>query len=90
MERAQKELLELFGLSPFDPKLRLRREQARTFFERLWPVAARRGVVVSEEDTVSLYVHCLVRMFQSDGVEVSHEALPCDEKIIGFLSKELP
>ena len=90
MESAQKELLGRLNISPFDPKLRRRREEARTFFERAWPLAARRGVVVSEEDTVSLYVHCLARTFHSDGVEVPSEALPWDERIIKFLSEERP
>jgi len=90
MESAQKELLGRLNISPFDPKLRRRREEAWTFFERAWPLAARRGVAVSEEDTASLYVHCLARAFHSDGVEVPSEALPSDERIIKFLSEERP
>ena len=88
MESAQKELLEFLNISPLNPILRRRREGARTFFERLWPVAAQRGVVVNEEDAVSLYIHCLARTFRSDGVEVPGEALPRDKRIIKFLSEE--
>ncbi len=90
MEKAQKELLGSLNISPFDPKLRRRREEARTLFERAWPLAARRGVVVSEEDAVSLYAHCLARTLHSDGIEVPSEALPGDERIIKFLSEEHP
>lgn len=90
MERAQKELLERLDISPLDPKLRRRREEARTLFERLWPLAARRGDVVNEEDTVSLYTHCLARTLRGDGLDVPAGALPCNERILKFLSEERP
>lgn len=90
MEKAQQELLGRLSISPFDPRLRRRREEARTFFERAWPLAARRGIVVSEEDAASLYAHCLARTLRSDGIEVPSEALPCDERILEFLSEEHP
>jgi len=90
MEKAQKELLGRLNISLFDSKLRRRREEARTLFERAWPLAARRGIVVSEEDTISLYAHCLVRTLRSDGIEVPNEAMACDERIINFLSEERP
>jgi len=88
MERAQKELLGRLNISPFDPRLRRRREEARAFFERAWPLAARRGIVMSEEDAASLYAHCLARTLHSDDIEVPSEALPCDERILKFLSEE--
>jgi hypothetical protein len=90
MEMAQKELLGRLNISPFDARLRQWREEARALFERLWPLAARRGVVVSEEDTASLYAHCLARTLRRDGVDVPSEAVPCDERIIKFLSEGRP
>lgn len=87
MEIIQKELLERFNISPFDARLRLRREGARTLFERLWPLAARRGVVVNEEDAASLYAHCLALTLRGDGLDVPDEALPCNERILKFLSE---
>jgi len=90
METAQKEFLERLNISSFDARLRRWREEAQVLFERVWPLASRGGVVVSESDTASLYLHCLARALRLSGVEVPNEALPTDEKILRFLNERLP
>jgi hypothetical protein len=90
METAQKELLGRLNISPLDTRLRRWREEAQVLFERTWPLASQRGVVVSEDDTASLYLHCLARVLRLSGVEVPSEALPIDEKILRFLNERLP
>jgi len=87
MEIIQKELLERFNISLFDTRLRIRREEARTLFERLWPLAARQGAVVNEEDVSCLYAHCLARTLRGDGFDIPDEALPRNERILKFLSE---
>ena len=90
METAQQELLEHLNISLFDQRLRHSREQALELFERAWPLALRRGVMMGEKDAAPLYVHCLVRALGSMGVELPKEFSPADEKIFRFLQEELP
>ncbi len=51
METAQKILLGRLNISPLDTRLRRWRAEAQVLFERIWPLASRGGVVVSEGDT---------------------------------------
>ena len=90
METAQQELLQHLNISLFDQRLRHSREQALELFERAWPLALRKGVMMSEKDAAPLYIHCLVRALGSMGVELSKEFSPEDEKILRFLQEELP
>jgi hypothetical protein len=90
METAQQELLEHLNISPFDRRLRHSREQALELFERAWPLALRKGVMMGEKDAAPLYIHCLVRALGSIGVELPKEFSPADEKILRFLQEELP
>ena len=87
MEEAQQELLRCLNISPFDQRLRRSREQAMEFFERAWPLALRKGIIISEQDAAPLYSHSLAQALSSVGVEVSKELLPMDEKIIRFLKE---
>jgi len=90
VETAQQELLEHLKISPFDQRLRHSREQALELFERAWPLALRKGVMMDEKDAAPLYIHCLVRALGSMGVELPKEFSPADEKILRFLQEELP
>ena len=90
MEEAQQELLRRLNISFFDPRLRRSREQALELFERVWPLAVRRGILGDEKEAAPLYIHCLARTLRSARLEVPEEVLPGDEKIIHFLQKELP
>ena len=89
MDAVQKEILKGLNLSPFDSRLRRRRDEARALFERAWAQAIRKGVVLSEEDVASLYAHCLVRALSLDGYHVPHEAFPHHEEMIRFLHEGL-
>ena len=79
----------VLNISPFDQRLRRSREQALELFERAWPLAVRKGMMMNEKDAAPLYIHCLAKALSSVGVEVPNELLPMDDKIIRFLQKEL-
>jgi len=89
METVQKEFLGRLNISPLDAGLRRWREEAKLLFEQTWPVASRKGIVVSEHDAASLYLHCLARVLRLSGFEVPSQALPIDEKILRFLNERL-
>jgi hypothetical protein len=90
METAQQKLLEQLKISLFDQRLRRGREQALELFEKAWPLALRKGMIMSEKDVVPLYTQCLVRALGSIGVELPENSLRGDEKIIRLLQEELP
>jgi hypothetical protein len=86
MEEAQRKLLLRLNISALDWRLRRSREQALELFERIWPKAARRGMM-GEEVAAPLYLHCLAQSLRLAGVEVPEELLPKDEKIIHLLKR---
>jgi hypothetical protein len=88
MEEAQQELLTRLNISFFDLRLRHSREQALEIFERVWPMAIRRGIVMNEKEAVPLYIHCLARALSSVGIGVPEELLPRDERIVRLLREE--
>jgi len=89
MEKGQEELLGGLKISPFDQRLRDGREHARDLFERLWPLATRRGVVTGEKDAALLYVHCLAHALSRGGVEAASKLLEEDEEMVRFLKENL-
>lgn len=90
MEEAQQQLLRDLKISLFDQRLRRGRQQALELFERVWPLAIRKGIVTSENDAAPFYLHCLAQALKLVRIEVPNELLPKDEKIIRFLQKEGP
>jgi hypothetical protein len=87
MEQAQQELLRHLNISHFDKRLRNVREQALELFEKAWPLAVRKGIILGEKEAAPFYSHCLARALRSVGIEVSKDWLPRDEKIIHFLKE---
>jgi hypothetical protein len=87
MENLQAELIERLRLSPVDERLRRIRELARGLFEKAWPVARRRGVVNSEEEVATLYIHCLIKILEWERIEVPGEVFLSDPKLVHFLSE---
>ena len=85
MESGQERFLSSMGISLFDARLRLWRDKARLLFERLWPRAASQGIMDEESRIGLLYVHCLSRIMNDDGISVPEELLPEDGKIQGLL-----
>ena len=80
METGQEKFLRSMRISPFDARLRIWREKARVLFDRLWPRAVSHGNM--DEDRMGrLYVHCLGRIMNDDGVPVPEGLLPEDEEI---------
>jgi len=69
MESAQKTLLDRFGISPRDSRLRVCREDARDLFERAFSRLAP-GRRQTEEDAGALYVHCLIEALKQHGLPV--------------------
>lgn len=88
MEEAQQELLRDLNISLLDQRLRGIREQALERFEQGWPLAVRKGIIVSDKDAASFYLYCLARTLKLARIEVPKELLPNDEKIIRFLEEE--
>lgn len=90
MEEAQQGLLKRLNISLFEQRLRRARKQALELFERAWPLAVRKGMMMNEKDAAPLYIHCLAKALSLVGVEVPKDLLPRDEKIIHFLQEKLP
>jgi hypothetical protein len=90
MEAAQKDLVEVLGLSPLDARLRRWRERALAAFDACWARSARAGVELSETDAGTLYVHCLGKIMARDGAEVPPEVLPRSEKVQKILKEVFP
>ena len=88
MERAQDDLLMSLKLSPLDGKLRRVRECARRLFEQAWPQAQRNGLTRKEEDTVTLYLHCFVKILNQEGIRVPPGSFLGDQKILNFLTEK--
>jgi len=88
MEEAQQQLLKELNISLFDQRLRRSRQEALQRFEQTWPFAIKKGIITSEKDAASFYLHCLAQALKLERIEVPNELLPKDEKIIRFLQKE--
>ena len=87
IETAHNELLQHLGISPFDTRLRSCREHALKFFEKAWVKAKKYGIALEEEQCIVIYVHCLKRAINIQGIEGVSDAFPHDEKI-SMLLKE--
>jgi hypothetical protein len=85
MEQAQQELLRHLNIPRFDKRLRSVRKQALELFEKAWPLAVKKGIILGEKEAAPFYNHCLARALGSVGIEVPKELLSRDEKIIHFL-----
>ncbi len=81
MEATQRQVLEAAGVSLFDVRLRVWREEARNLLERGWTLAANRGFGLSEEEAGALYGLCLAETLRADGVKLPASILPQDEKL---------
>ncbi len=88
MEEAQQELLVHLNISFFDKRLRSVGKQALELFEKAWPLAIRKGIIISEKDAAPLYIHFLALALNLVGVGVPRELLPGDEKITRFLKEK--
>ena len=89
MEMIQKDLLTLLEISPFDHRLRRSREEGRDLFERVWPMATRKGITASEEDAAVLYAHCLAKTLTRNGIKVLPEAVQKHDRIAELLNEKV-
>lgn len=88
-ERIQKELLAQSGISDVDIRLRKVRRLALDYFERLLPVAMRKGVIDSEEDAGTLYVHCFSKSLGVNRISVPSGVLPASDRIALVIKEAL-
>ncbi len=88
MEVVQKELLERLKISPLDERLRRVRELSRNLFEQAWSQAQQKGLTQNEEDAANLYLHCLVKMLNWEGIKTPSHLFSGDQKILRFLSEK--
>lgn len=89
MEEAQAHLIQSCSISPFDPRLRKVRNQAREIFEEAWPTALQKGVISSDQQTIFLYVSCLKYALKKNGFVLPAENEPGDERIDQYLKEIL-
>ena len=88
MEGAQRDLLERLKLYPLDERLRRVRELARNLFEQAWPQAEQKGLIQNERDAANLYLHCLVKILNWEGIKTPSDLFFGDQKIVEFLSEK--
>jgi hypothetical protein len=89
MEMIQKDLLISLEISSLDHRLRLSREEGRDLFERVWPIATRKGITASEEDAAVLYAHCLAKALTRNGIKVPSGAVQKHEGIAELLNEKV-
>jgi hypothetical protein len=87
MEEAQKTFLDLLCISPWDPRLRSWRRRARIAFESAWTQASSLGLTVGTEEAATLYIRCLGKILEADGVKVP-EGLRISDLRFESLTKE--
>jgi hypothetical protein len=90
MEAAQREFIKNVGLSPLDPRMRRWRERALAAFDASWAQAARTGAQLSETETGAVYVLCLGKIMNREGIDVPAEILPRSEKLQKILKEVFP
>jgi len=74
MESQQKALLQHLGMSPYDPRLRSCRGDARALFERM--AAHSTGEEGRKaDDAVALYIRCFIQTLRQHGLRVPDEAV---------------
>jgi hypothetical protein len=90
MEKAQEDLLRKTAVSSFNGRLRPIREKTLDSFEGVWARSIRRGFALSEEEVTSLYLLCLMKQLTSEGIRVSPDLIPANERIIALLEEATP
>ena len=78
MEAFLEEILEQLAISPYD---RGWLEKALTKFERSWGIANQMGIRMNAEMAPVVYVHCLAKIMESQGVEIPEDMLPEEKQI---------
>ncbi len=76
MEGAQSEILTELNVSPLDERVRPWRERALIIFERLWSYALRKGIPMDENEAADIYIFSLIRVINSDGMEIPKKLVP--------------
>ena len=76
MEHAQSAILADLNVSSFDERVRPWRERALIIFERLWSYAMRKEISMDENEAANIYVFSLIRVMESDGMEIPEKLLP--------------
>jgi hypothetical protein len=76
IETAQHEFLRQLAVSPSDHRLKGWRERALALFEEGWGIAHRKGVIFNEKIASAFYIHCLAKVFGSEGNTITESMLP--------------
>lgn len=81
IEAQQDELLDRLTIHARDGRLGCARRMALDLFERTRGGAAGRGVRLGERDAADLYVHCLARVLEGEGIVVPAALLPGNDVV---------
>jgi len=90
IETEQKNLLDQLHISPHDSRLRPWREATLRLFEKVWALAARKGLAQDDQRAAIVYLGCLAMTLRSEGVDVPAEAVPADEELSRILQEDRP
>lgn len=80
MEQAQIDFLGRMDIAMYDARVRGWREKALMMFERAWDEANRIGVTMEVKTASKIYIRCLARVMNLNGVEISDSILPPEDE----------
>jgi len=88
IEKAEAYFLKSAGVSSLDERLRCWRQATLTHFERIWRRAVRSGVRLTDNEVAALYVACLTRVIEREGVKNGASPFQEDKKIQQLLESD--
>ena len=89
MESGQKELLQRLGISLYDGRLRVCREDARNLFERMLSGSSAGRGGQNEGDAAVLYIHCLIQALEQHGLLVPAGVVRENDPLKGVVREAL-
>jgi hypothetical protein len=88
IEAGQARLLGGAEVSYMDRRLSQWRRMALHLFEQKWAGAAKSGVSLDEKNLADLYLRCLTKVLQTNGVSVPADVLPSNPVVDRLLSEK--
>ena len=76
IEKSLAKILERLNISPYDDRIRGWLEETLAKFERAWGLAHQMGIPMDEQTAPAVYVRCLAKVINSEGIELPQDLLP--------------